>query len=424
MNNLYAKGDGILLIHNSYQQAGGEDRVFDLEVRLLQANGHRVYQYQDHNRRVPGMGRMELVLGTIWNNSSYRDVTALIQRERIGLVHVHNTFPLISPSVYYAARKAGVAVVQTLHNYRLLCPDAKLMRQGKVCEDCLGRSIPWPGVVRGCYQGSRCATAVTAAMTSTHRLLGTWSKCIDQYVALTEFARSKFIEGGLPAAKIAVKPNFIDPDPGCGRPGDYALFVGRLSPEKGLATLIEAWDRLANPIPLRVIGDGPLSPQILAAAARNPRIQWMGALPASEVRRQMQSARFLVCPSIWYESFGMIIVEAFSTGLPVIASNLGAMAELVEHERTGLLFTPGDPADLARIVQFALDRPQLLDYMRMRARREYEQHYTASTNYHLLMSIYEDADRHNSARVRPNALNDLALERNVCKPPINRPAQS
>jgi len=250
--------DGILLIHNSYQQAGGEDRVFEFEVRLLQSNGHRVYRYQDHNRRIPDLGRMELAWGTIWNANSYREVTALIRSERIGLVHAHNTFPLISPSVYYAARRAGVPVVQTLHNYRLLCPDAKLMREGKSCEDCLGRRIAWPGVARGCYQHDRRATAVVAAMTTTHWALGTWSTGIDRYIALTEFARSKFIKGGLPAGKIAVKPNFIDPDPGCGGgEGDYVLFVGRLSPEKGITTLIDAWAKLPCPVPLRVIGDGP-----------------------------------------------------------------------------------------------------------------------------------------------------------------------
>ncbi len=384
----------VLLIHNSYLQAGGEDRVFELERRLLEAYGHRVHRYQDHNRRIESMVRMKLALGTIWNPDSYRDVLSTIRTNGIGLVHVHNTFPLISPSVYYAARKAGVPVIQTLHNYRLLCPDAKLMRNGKSCEDCLGHRIPWPGILRGCYQQDRRATAVTAALTSAHWLLGTWSRYIDRYIALTEFARRKFIEGGLPAEKISVKPNFIDLDPGCGRgDGGYVLFVGRLSPEKGIATLIDAWDKLPGHVRLRVVGGGPLSDRIREAADRDSRILWMGELPPDEVRRQMQGARLLICPSVWYESFGMIIVEAFSTGLPVIASDLGAMAELVQHERTGLLFPPGDSLALARAVQYALDQPALLDSMRATARREYQDRYTAAKNYDILMSIYAAAGR-------------------------------
>jgi glycosyltransferase involved in cell wall biosynthesis len=404
MTNLNGRGDGILLVHNTYQQAGGEDHVFEFERRLLENSGHRVCRYVDDNKRIDHIGRLPLAAGTMWNHGTYRRVSRLLREERIGLIHLHNTFPLISPSIYYAARRTGVPVVQTLHNYRLLCPDAKLMRNGQCCEDCLGLPLAWPGMLRGCYQHSRSATAVTALMTGAHKLLGTWSRCIDRYIALTEFARRKFIQGGLPASRIAVKPNFVDPDPGPGTgQGGYGLFVGRLAPEKGISTLIAAWERLQGRVPLRVIGNGPLSEMVREAAARNPSIHWMGALPPTEVMRQMQNARFLVCPSVWYESFGLIIVEAFSAGLPVIASNLGAMAELVEHERTGLLFAPGNDEELASRVMWALGHSSHLDNMRSEARREYEERYTAVRNYQILMSIYRDATDERSLGARPMA---------------------
>lgn len=398
------KKDGILVVHNSYQQEGGEDRVFQVESQLLRANGHRVFQYQDHNSRIGTISRLDLISGTIWNQRSYLDVADILKREEVDLVHLHNTFPLISPSVYYAARKAGVPIVQTLHNYRLLCPDAKLMRNGRSCEDCLTRKVAWPGVMRGCYQGSRGATAVTASMIAVHKLIGTWSKCIDQYVALTNFARAKFVQGGLPPEKIAVKPNFVDPDPGIGDGGsNYALFVGRLAPEKGISTLIAAWELVAARIPLRIVGDGPLSEQVRLATARNHNIQWLGTLSAREINDQLQGAKFLMCPSIWYESFGLVIVEAFSKGVPVIASDLGAMAELVVHNKTGLLFVPGDHEQCARMVNYILDRPDLLAYMRSQARREYEEHYTAARNYDTLMSIYSDAKIQHGDRARHSA---------------------
>jgi len=384
----------VLIVHNSYRQPGGEDRVFELEQRLLQARGHEVYRFQDHNERISQMGSLRLAANTIWNRRSYGDIVAVLRRNQIDVVHVHNTFPLISPSVYHAAKSAGVPVVQTLHNYRLLCPDAKLMKNDNLCEECLGKRFAWPGVLNGCYQHSRRATAVTAAMTAVHSLLGTWSNCIDRYIALTDFARIKFIQGGLPGERIAVKPNFVDPDPGCGDgKGDYALFVGRLAPEKGIATLLAAWNRLGGNLPLRIVGDGPLADQVREAASQNANVVWMGSLAPELVKQQMRSARFLICPSVWYESFGMIIVEAFATGLPVIGSNLGAMAELIDHERTGLLFSAGDSQDCASAVEYALSRPDLVNYMRAQARQEYERHYTGPRNYDILMSIYGDAKR-------------------------------
>jgi glycosyltransferase involved in cell wall biosynthesis len=384
----------ILLVHNYYQQAGGEDRVVEAEAELLSSYGHQVFRYTDNNDRIVHIGKIEAAVQTIWSHASYRRLLKLIREERIELCHFHNTFPLISPSAYYAARRAGVPVVQTLHNYRLLCSNALLMRQGEICEDCLGRSVVWPGAVRRCYRNSYSASAVTAAMISAHRLTGTWTRAVDRYIALTQFARGKFIKGGLPAEKIAVKPNFVDPDPGVGHGcGGYALFVGRLSPEKGIDTILKAWSLLPDDLPVRIAGQGPMAPQVEEAVAQNPKVRWLGQLSRANILAEMKGAKFLVCPSTWYESFGLIIVEAFSTGLPVIASAIGAMSELIEHQRTGLLFRTGDAADLVAKVQWALRHPRELAAMRVQARRDYESNYTADTNYRALMAVYEETWR-------------------------------
>ena len=382
----------ILAVHNRYQRPGGEDQVFVDETALLEARDHRVVRYEVHNDQVERVNRLTLAKDTVWNTSAYRELRALIRRERPDVVHFHNTLPLISPAGYYAARAEGVPVIQTLHNYRLLCPVALFFRDGRVCEDCMGKAVPWPGVVHECYRGSRAASGVIATMLTVHRVLRTWTEMVDVYVALTEFARSKFIEGGLPAGKIVVKPNFVAPDPGQGQGGGgYALFVGRLAPEKGTGTMLAAWERLGTRIPLKVVGDGPLRDRVVEAAARRSNVEWLGHRPVEEVHALMGKADMLVFPSEWYETFGRVAVEAFATGTPVIAADIGAVAELVEHGRTGLEFRPGDPEDLVTQVEWALSHPAELRRMRDEVRAEFEAKYTAERNYRALMEIYEAA---------------------------------
>jgi glycosyltransferase involved in cell wall biosynthesis len=383
----------LLLVHNYYQQRGGEDVVFEAEARLLEEHGHEVLRYEASNDGLDTMPAWTLARRTVWNSRTYHDVRRLLERERPALVHVHNTLPVVSPAVYYAARRAGVPLVQTLHNYRLLCPSAVLFRQGAVCEACLHLTLAHPAVRYGCYRGSRAASAAVATTSALQRVLGTWHRCVDLFVALTDFARGKFIQGGLPPDRIVVKPNFA-PDRRVERvDGDYALFVGRLSPEKGVQPLLAAWQRLGGRIRLRIIGDGPEAPAVTAAIRAGAAVDYLGRQGPDAVSAAMAGAKFLIFPSIWYETFGLTIIEAYAAGLPVLASDMGAMSDLVREGVTGLRFRPGDPEHLAQRVEWALAHPEDLREMGRNARREYESRYTPERNHGLLLEVYETALR-------------------------------
>jgi len=388
----------ILLLHNYYQQPGGEDEVFEAEKALLKRAGHQVLTYERHNDEIKAYSvaeKLGLLRRTLWAKDSARAIQDILKRERPDAVHFHNTFMLISPSAYYACREADVPVVQTLHNYRFLCPTATFFRNGRFCEDCLSKTLPWPGVLHGCYRHSRGQTAVVALMLSVHRWLKTWKEKVDIYIALTEFSRQKFIEGGLPAQKIVVKPNFVYPDPGTREnAGDYGLFVGRLSEEKGIHTLLKAWGNLRS-IPLKVIGDGPLMDEMVSFIKKSElqAIDLIGKRCHQAVVTLMKGARFLVFPSEWYEGFPMTLVEAFACGLPVIASRLGAMSEVIEDGRTGLHFNSGDHDDLAAKVAWLWSHPTEAEKMGREARAEFEAKYTAERNYQMLMEIYGSALR-------------------------------
>jgi glycosyltransferase involved in cell wall biosynthesis len=384
----------ILLVHSYYQIRGGEDESYEAETRLLRQMGHEVEVYEEKNDRLSSLHPIDLAAKTIWSQASYRAVREKLQAKKFDLIHVQNFFPPISPSVYYAAKAEGVPVVQSLRNYRLFCPNALFFRDGGVCEDCMGQPIPWPGVVHGCYRQSQIASAGVGAMLTVHRLLKTWTNAVDTYIALTQFAKDKFVQGGLPAEKIAVKPNFVDPDPGVGTgTGGYALYVGRLSVEKGLDTLLAAWDKLSVSIPLKIVGDGPLAEEVMAAAVRSPHIEWLGRRPTSEVYDLMGTATLLIFPSKWYETFGRVAVEAFAKGTPVIGANIGAIAELIDDGRTGFLFRPGESDDLAAKIEWATAHPQELAQMRREARLEFETKYAAPQNYDRLMEIYRRSQK-------------------------------
>jgi glycosyltransferase involved in cell wall biosynthesis len=373
------------------------------ECALLTQAGHRVIEYfrDNHEIETYNIGKtISLGARTLWAWDSCSQIRDLLRAEKPDLAHFDNTFPLISPGAYYACRDAGVPVVQTLRNYRIVCPGTYLQRDGRVCEDCLGRG-PWRGMLHGCYRDSRAASGAVALMLTAHRLLGTWNNLVDCYIALTEFARAKFIEGGLPAEKIVVKPNFVFSDsaaqniscPGANLepPEDPALFVGRLSPEKGVATLLSAWKQLGARIPLHIIGDGPQRAELEAYARHHTltNVHFDGRLSPQQTLAAMKRSRFLVFPSEWYETFGRVAAEAFACGVPVIASRLGAMEEIVAHGQTGLHFTPGDAGDLAAKVAWACAHPEEMFAMGVAARAEYEAKYTPERNLAMLTSIYK-----------------------------------
>ncbi|MCM1984896.1 glycosyltransferase [Lyngbya confervoides] len=379
----------VLAVHNYYQQLGGEDTIFATEADLLESNGHQVYCYTVHNDRVNGMGAIALTKNTLWNSDVYRELRSLIQKERPHVAHFHNTFPVISPAAYYAAKDEGVPVVQTLHNYRLLCPNGLFFRGGQVCEDCIGKSFPFPGIIHGCYRNSHVASAGVASMVKFHDLRGTWTNAVDVFIAYSQFALHKFIEGGLPKEKFQFKTNFLHPAPTPGNgSGGYALFVGRLSPEKGLDTVLEAWETLGTKIPLKIAGDGPLAPMVKTAAEKGKGVEWLGRRSLSDIYDLMGEAMFLVFSSEWYETFGRVAIESFAKGTPVIGANIGAIAELVAPMKTGLHFQPGHTASLIEQVEWALAHPDAMQQMRINARSEFEEKYTAHSNYKRMMEIY------------------------------------
>ena len=383
----------IVLVHNFYQQHGGEDINFPKERDLLKRAGHDVVEYCRSNDEVEqfvSIRRLALAKRTIWASDTRREFQQLLLHEKPQIAHIYNTFMMISPSIYWACRDAGVPVVQTLRNYRLSCPAGDFFRDGRVCEECKEHSL-LRGVRYGCYRGSRPATATVALMLAVHRWKRTWTRMVDRYIALTEFSCQKFREAGLPPHKLSVRPNFVDPDPGVGgAPREYALFIGRLSREKGLATLLSAWELLPRSIRLRIVGDGPLREELQARVAQRgiSSVTFCGRLKHPETIAPMQGARFLVFPSECYENCPTTILEAFACGVPVIASARGGMQELVDNDRTGLLFRAGDPADLAEKVHWAWFNQQRTASMEREARGEYEKKYTAEKSYQFLMEIY------------------------------------
>lgn len=382
----------VLMGHNYYQLAGGEDECFAAESALLESRGHEVVKYTLSNEAIGDKAGVRTAARAIWNQESHRQLRELIRRTKPDVAHFQNTFPLISPSAYYAVKREGVPVVQSVHNYRLACLSANFYRDGRPCEDCREKWIPWPGVVHNCYRGSRGASGAVAAMLVTHRAIRTWSHMVDVYVALTDFARAKLARQ-LPVARTVVKPNFVFPDPGVGTgSGGYAVFVGRLSPEKGVETLLEAWRSVGDRLPLRVIGQGPLADRVEQASREIPAVSWLGQLPIEETYGQIGDALLLVLPSGCYETFGRVAIEAFAKGTPVVASDIGAVAEIVRGSESGRLFAAGEAADLCRQVIEMIESDDL-GALRQRARRCFEREYTGEANYYQLLNIYALARR-------------------------------
>lgn len=380
----------ILIAHNRYQQSGGEDAVVQQEKGLLQTQGHIVKLYLVDNDSLTSLPeKIKVAFQAPYSQKSKKSFLACLKKFQPQIVHIHNFFPILTPAIYDACIAMGIPVVQTLHNYRTICPGALLMREGKVCEICI-RQSPFKSVLHRCYRNSFIGTFAVARMVAYHRRNQTWENKVNRFIALTRFGKMKFVEAGFPPEKISVKPNFcnikIPKKTNEEKSRKGCLFVGRLSREKGLRTLMAAWENLK--LPLRIAGDGPLIDQIKDANLSNVSI--LGTLSPEQVSMEMSNAAFLVMPSEWYEGFPMVLVEAFAHGLPVIASRLGAMAEIVEDGRTGLHFDPGCSEDLAQKVEWLEAHPEECRQMGENALQVYEEKYTPTKNYSTLQDIYNE----------------------------------
>jgi len=364
--------------------------VFEDEGALLEKYGHQVFRFTISNDSIVDLNRIELVAKTFWNKAVASELDQIICRDRPDVMHVTNAFPLISPSAYKVAKDHGVGVVQSIHNYRMLCPKAQFVRNSQVCEKCLGKRFAWPAIYHACYKENRLATTVVAAMTAFHRARNSWTQLVDRFIAPTQFVKDKHIEGGFDARQIDVKPNFVFPDPGSGSgDGNYVAFAGRLSAEKGVDTLLETWQHLSANVRLKIAGDGPLADRVKAAADADNRIEWLGRIEKKEMFDLLGQATCLIMPSVCYETFGLTIVEAFSKGTPVVVSRMGAMQELVQDGRNGFLVEPGNAKQFAATVDqvFSMDTAEL----RVAARQDFELKYTAEANQEWLTDIYSKA---------------------------------
>ncbi|XZE18976.1 glycosyltransferase [Pirellulaceae bacterium SH449] len=388
----------ILLVHNYYQQRGGEDQCFEDEVRVLQEHGVIVETHSVHNDSIEHKNKLSVALGTVWNREAARYIRSRIDAFQPDILHAMNTFPLLSPSVLRAAKKRGVAVVQEVQNYRFACANAFLLRNGTVCETCLHSHLPIAAVQHRCYRDNLAGSLTLASSIFIHKLLKTWNKNVDTFLTPSQTTRSKMVEFGIDPKRILIKPNTLNFDPGFQASNeDCFVFVGRLSPEKGLTTVLKAWQQ--NPCfpNLKVIGDGPEAGLAQAAAANDGRIEWLGKRPLTEVLDLVGKAKFLIMPSVWYEAFGRTTIEAFAKGTPVIGSRIGGTAEIITDEITGFLFEPNSSADLSQTIHKALTLTEdAVAQMRVAARHCFEENYTSRANLNGLLAAYDSALAHAS----------------------------
>lgn len=384
----------VLLVHNYYQQSGGEDKVVAQEAALLKSRGNTVELYSVHNDTLNYgvLNKAKTALGAAWSLSEYKRIRKKLMDMKPDVVHVHNFFPIISPSIYYACDSLNIPVVQTLHNYRLMCPAATFLRENKICEKCMNGSLA-NSIINKCYRGSRIQTVPIVTMISLNKVLGTWSKRVDRYIALTEFAKSKFIEGGLPADKIVVKPNFLTiTHKECKEESEpnYILYVGRISAEKGVGNLLKSWSTIRNKqnLKLLIVGDGPEKEELIRMYNTDQTIEFVGNQSISSVMEYMGHAKFLVVPSICYEGFPLTIIEAFSVGTPVICSKIGSLQEVVQDEVTGFHFKHDDVQELSNVISRAMTY-EAYQEMRQNVFNVFCNNYTEELNYKMLMSIYQ-----------------------------------
>jgi glycosyltransferase involved in cell wall biosynthesis len=383
----------IVKVHSYYTQSGGEDTVFHVETALLRSRGHEVMEYIEHNKKIESMNKTSVALQTLWSLSSYYKIKRFLSETKPDIVHFHNIFPLISPSAYYACRDLNIPVVQTLDNQRLICPASTFYREGKLCLDCVGKTPPYPGVLHACYHNSHVHTAVVAAMLTLHRWLGTWQKKVDTFLCSTHFYRDLFVSVGFPADKITIMPHFVQENFSSNvenKTGDYALFVGRFDPEKGINVLLEAWRLLDFPLKMR--GAGRLDEEARKFVKQHGmnNVEFLGRMEEKELSDLIANARFLIMPSEgYYETFGLVMIEAYSRGVPVVASNIGVTSELVNDKQTGLLFEVSNARDLADKARWMWEHPAEARIMGKNGLNTYRERFTQEQCYQSLIEVYE-----------------------------------
>jgi glycosyltransferase involved in cell wall biosynthesis len=379
----------ILIVHNRYRTPGGEDTVVSTEAALLRACGHEVGEFFDYNG--PSFGMADLA-DPIWSLRTAGRLRRVLEEFRPDIVHCHNLYYRISPSAYWLCYRLGIPVVQTLHNFRFACLNARLSRDGMPCELCLSSpGSRFHGVLRGCFQKSRLKSTVLAISNEVHEALGSFSRPVARFIALSRFARSKHILAGIPEGKLIVKSNCVYPDPGVKtKAGTFCFFAGRLDVDKGTRVLLQAASLIPH-VPIVIAGQGPLESEVRQAATALKNVRYLGPVPRNRILDLMKSARFLLFPSLAYENFPMTIAEAFSVGLPVVASRLGAAGELVQDSVNGIHFEPGSATDLARRVGAVWEPNGTIPRMGAAARACYEENYSGESTYRALCSIYQEA---------------------------------
>ncbi len=383
----------VAMLHNRYRsgQPSGENTVVDQTADLLRKSGHVLDLYAQNSDDIAQMSRKDRALlpfRSIWSFAGASDLTFRLQTARPDIVHVHNTFPLFSPSVLRAAARQDLPVVATLHNFRLMCANGVLQRNGGPCESCVGR-IPWRGAVHGCYRESKVQSLPLVAGIAVHNTLHTWQRYVTTLIAPSEFVRSRYAAGGFDPDQIVVKPHAVAHS-GAVREGagEAVVFLGRLTEEKGFADLLKAWD--ASLGQFVVVGDGPLRPEADERARQDPSVKVLGALPWAECMEVLRSARVLVVPARSYETFGLVVIEAFAHGVPVVASRIGALAELVDDGETGALVAPGDTEALRKAVGLLTDEATSIAFG-LRARQVYLDRFTPERDLAATERIYADA---------------------------------
>jgi glycosyltransferase involved in cell wall biosynthesis len=401
----------ILLVHNFYGSTApsGENTAYSAEAALLRHRGHSVDEFTRHSDEVlhDGFaGTLRSAASVVWNPFSLRLLKRTLRETKPDIVHVHNTFPLLSPSVFYASRERNIPTVMTLHNYRMGCAAGTALRNDQPCTLCLDNKSVIPALRYGCYRESRIATLPVAAMIAYNNARDTWRSNVDAFITLTDFQKEKMIRFGLLQESLFVKPHFLDdppqPVPWTNRENKI-VFVGRLYAAKGIHILLDAWRRMGKRAPhLEVIGDGPMREELVHSVRESEApgsVSFLGNVSHDEAMKRMSSAKLLVVPSVCYEGFPMVVQESFALGVPVAASNIGSLPYLITEDKNGRLFVPGDPVDIITCVTRLLADDARLRFLAEGARRDFDEKYTAEKNYSALMAIYEAAAERRAAKV-------------------------